>query len=369
MEFYYSEEEVMLQRSVREMLKEKNTIPHVRQYVDEQVVSQELRQLIAQQGILNMFDLENEEEKGMIPGVIIAQEAGRFLLTYPYIEAILATSLLSTCDNAEKTVANISSGKVLPTIAWTSMEATAVKVEGDQFIANGILKEVPFAKDADIILASVRVLGSGFTAKEEETLIIIDAKSEKLSIRNSESMDETYPLYEVALHDYTFDRSSILIEEGMGSGHEKMRQLKQIGSLLLAAEITGASERMMSSTVKYLKEREQFGVVIGSFQSLKHMAADMFMQIESMKVAIDYSAWTIDVNHEEAVEAVSIAKSYASANSVKIAGDAIQMHGGIGYTWENDMHLYFKRIRRASSLLGNSYANRETIAKLVIDQY
>ncbi|WP_203363740.1 acyl-CoA dehydrogenase [Bacillus sp. REN10] len=367
MEFSYNDEEVMLQRSIRDMLKEKNTIEHVRHFIKTSEMSQEIRKLIAQQGILSMFDLASDENKGMIPGVIFAQEAGRALLAYPYIEATLVNALLSTSDIQAKMVANIETGRTLPTIAWTSTEARVEKRGENHYVANGILKEVPFAKDADLILASIRVLGGGFSSQEEETLVLIDAKSNHLNFLNNQSMDETYPLYEVALHDYAFDQSSIVLAEGMGVGNQKMKELKRIASLLLAAELTGASERMMHSTLQYLKERKQFGVAIGSFQALKHMAADMFTQIESMKAAIDYSAWALDMNHKEAEEAVSIAKSYASSHSIKIAGDAIQMHGGIGYTWENDMHLFFKRIRRAAAILGNSYDHRETIAKLVID--
>lgn len=367
MDFSYSDEEVMLQRSVREMLREKNSVEQVREYVDKNTINNEMSKLIAQQGILSMVDLEDKENKGMIPGVIFAQEAGRSLLMYPYIEAILTNALLSTDDKHTKTVANIEDGNKVPTIAWTSAEATVEKTVDNEYVANGILKDVPFAKDADIILASVRILGSGLSSKDEETIILLDAKSDQLSVRNHQSLDETYPIYEVALHNYTFDSSSIVFMEGMGVGHQKMAYLKRLATALLAAEITGASERMMHSTVAYLKERQQFGVPIGSFQALKHMAADMYTKVESMKVAIDYCAWTLDVDHEEALEAVSIAKSYASSNAIAIAGDAIQMHGGIGYTWENDMHLFFKRIRRAAVLLGTSYAHREILATLKID--
>lgn len=366
MEFCYSDEELMLQRSIREMFREKNSIEKVRNFVENKEENKLLNQLVSQLGLLNVLDLDNDVAKGLVSSVIIAQEAGRSLLTYPYIEAILSTALITVAQTKKEILSQIENGKLLPTIAWGTTDAVIEKKDDDIYIGNGILKEVPFANEADIIVASVRVAGSGDTKTQEEKLVLIETNRNELSINDSFSMDETYPLYHVALHDYSFKQSDFLFMEGGVNNFVLKEKVRLIAALLLAAEITGASEQMMYQTVEYMKERKQFGVAIGTFQSLKHMAADMFVHVESMKAAVDYSAWTLDVNHPEAKEAVSIAKSYASSKGIELAGNAIQMHGGIGYTWENDMHFYFKRIRRAASLLGDSYEHREKIATLVI---
>lgn len=346
----------MLEKSLHTMLKDKHSTKVVREFMEKPHVSKEMRHLIANQGLLSMIELEGKE-KGMVPAIIIAKEAGRHLLTYPYLEALLATTVLKASDQHAAVVEKIESGTVLPTIAWASEEVIGDD-NGSAMILNGTLKEVPFATDADCILTVIKLYGG------KNIFALLQTNAEGLSFENMQSMDETYPLYEVKLDNYSLKQSEILQIE---QADELIGKIKQIGSLLLAAELTGASEKMMYETVEYMKQREQFGVLIGTFQALKHMASDMFIQVESAKAAVDYAAWAMDVDDQEAAEAVSIAKSYISQAAVKMAGDAIQMHGGIGYTWENDMHLYFKRIRRCSSLLGDCYEHREFLAKKVVD--
>lgn len=364
--FGFTEEEKMLQRSVRDMFKDRNTTEDVRKFMDNPTVSPAMQKLLGQQGLLGIIDLEgNEDGKGIVNGILIAQEAGRSLLTYPLIEAMVGTAALNSCSGQSKLASEVEEGNKLLTVAWAG-EAQARKV-GDSFILNGTLREIPFAQDADVILANVRVNGGGFTAEEEETLVVIDAKNPAVSIRNANSVDETYPLYELTASDYAIRPEDVVKGVGMGTGNALMSKMRQIASLLLAAELVGSSEKAMYETVEYTKQRKQFGVVIGSFQAMKHMAAEMFTKVESAKVAVEYAAWAVDSDDEEADIAVSIAKSYASQMGIKVGGDAIQMHGGIGFTWENDMHLYFKRARRSAALLGDAYTHRENIAKVAVD--
>lgn len=365
--FGYSDEEKMLQRSVRDMLKERNSAEYVRGFMKNPTISKDLQRLLAQQGLLGIIDLENKEEKGIVNAIIVSQEAGRSLLTYPLLESMVGLAVLKESKQQEQLVDEIELGKKILTVAWVNTDAKARKTE-DGFVINGTLREVPFAEDADVILANVRISGYGATAEEEETLVVIDSKHQGVTKLNSQSVDETYPLYEISLANYPLQESQLVGRAGMGSGHAKMKKMRRLGSLLLAAEIVGSSERTLYDTVEYTKQREQFGTVIGSFQALKHMAAEMYMKVECGKVAVDYAAWTLDTDNEEAEEAVAIAKSYASSAGIEICGNAIQMHGGIGFTWENDTHLFFKRVRRSAALLGDSYEHRETLATIAIDQ-
>ncbi len=365
--FGFNDEEKMLRRSVRDMFKNKNTSEHVRAFMKEQTIPPGLHKLLADQGLLGIIDLNGSQDgKGMVNAILVAQEAGRFLLTYPLLESMVGLAALKTCSKQEEVASEIESGEKVLTVAWTSVDAKARRSENG-YVIDGTLREVPFAKDADVILANVRILGMGQTPNEEETLVLIDPKNPNLVIRDANSMDLTYPLYEVSLLNYPLNESAVVNRMGMGAGHQLMEQMLKIGALLLSAEIVGCAERTLYDTVEYTKQRKQFGKLIGSFQALKHMAADMYLKVESGKSAIEYAAWAVDTDNEDADLAISIAKSYTSSNGVQVCGDAIQMHGGIGYTWENDMHLFFKRARRSAAVLGDSYYHRENIAKVAID--
>lgn len=367
--FGFNDEEKMLRRSVREMFKNKNTAEHVRSFMEEQTISKDMQKLLGEQGLLGIIDLDGsqEEGKGIVNAILVAQEAGRYLVTYPLLESMVGVAALKASNKHTKLVSEIESGKKVVTVAWVNVDAKARKSENG-YVIDGTLREVPFAKDADVILANIRVLGKGQTPSEEETLVVIDPKSPNLVIRDANSMDLTYPLYDVSLLNYPLDESAVVNKMGMGSGQKAMEQMRKIGALLLSAELVGCAERTLYDTVEYTKQRKQFGKLIGSFQAMKHMAADMYVKVESGKSAVEYAAWAVDTDNEEADLAVSIAKSYTSSSGVQVCGDAIQMHGGIGFTWENDMHLFFKRARRSAAVLGDSYSHREKIAKVAIDE-
>lgn len=367
--FGFNDEEKMLRRSVREMFKNKNTPEHVRAFMDDPTISKDMQKLLGEQGLLGIIDLNcpSEEGKGIVNAILVAQEAGRFLLTYPLLESMVGLAALKTCNKQTDLATDIEDGKKVLSVAWVNVDAKARKTENG-YVLDGTLREVPFAADADVILANVRVLGKGRTPIEEGTLVVIDAKSPNLSLRNANSMDLTYPLYDVSLLNYPLQESDIVQGVGMGRGQKLMEEMRKLGALLLSAEMVGCAERALYDTVEYTKQRKQFGKLIGSFQAMKHMAADMYLKVESGKSAVEYAAWAINTDSEDADLAVSIAKSYTSSAGVQVCGDAIQMHGGIGFTWENDMHLYFKRARRSAAVLGDSYAHRENIAKKAIDE-
>ena len=366
--FGFTDEEKMIRKSVKEMLKDNSTTEYVREFMKNPSISKDMQHLLANQGLFGIIDFTGDDEykKGMINAILVAQEAGRHLLTFPLLETMVATATLKTCIAQTDKVDEIEAGAKTVTVAWTNVDAKVRKSE-EGFVLNGRLKEVPFAKDVDYIVANVRVAGYGNTSAKEETIVVIDAKNPKISVENAHSIDETYPLYEVNVANYIVEKEDVVQQFGMGTGHQLMKRMKQVATLLLAAELVGCAERALYETVDYSKQREQFGVLIGSFQALKHMAADMYVKVESAKVAVEYAAWAVNTDSNDADVAVSIAKSYASDASILVCGHAIQMHGGIGYTWENNMHLFFKRARRSAALLGTSYSHREKIAKTAID--
>jgi alkylation response protein AidB-like acyl-CoA dehydrogenase len=152
--------------------------------------------------------------------------------------------------------------------------------------------------------------------------------------------------------------------EPVGDG-ELAAALLDRGATLYAAELLGAAARMLEASVDYAKVREQFGRPIGSFQAVKHRCADMLVDVEGMRSAVWYSAWAIDADAPDRALAASTAKSWASDAGMRVINSALQVHGGIGFTWEHDLHLYLKRAQLDSLLFGDATFHRERIAALL----
>jgi alkylation response protein AidB-like acyl-CoA dehydrogenase len=127
----------------------------------------------------------------------------------------------------------------------------------------------------------------------------------------------------------------------------------------------GCAERATELGVGYAKEREQFSRPIGSFQAVKHRAADMHVEVESLRNAVYYAAWAIERDHPDASIAASMAKAYASDAARRVTQSCIQIHGGIGFTWEHDAHLYFKRVKLGEVAFGDATFHRDRIARLL----
>jgi alkylation response protein AidB-like acyl-CoA dehydrogenase len=175
------------------------------------------------------------------------------------------------------------------------------------------------------------------------------------------TMDLTRPYASIA-----FDAVEVAAEQVLGAAGEAgsaFSRAQALGNIALAAEQCGGAEKCLAFATDYAKQREQFGRAIGSFQAIKHKLADMMVLVEAAKSAVYYAACTADENPEQLFEAAAVAKAYCADAFFKCAGEAIQIHGGIGYTWEHDAHLYFKRARASMNLLGDSRHQRETIAE------
>ena len=141
----------------------------------------------------------------------------------------------------------------------------------------------------------------------------------------------------------------------------------QIATVALAGEMLGGMQFALDTTVEYAKERKQFGKAIGSFQSVQHQCADMYLETESVRSAVYYAAWALQENTPDAALAISTAKMYASDACRAVANRSIQLHGGIGFTWESDLHFYFRRAKVSETQFGDATFHRERIARMVID--
>lgn len=360
MNFEYSEEEKMLRKTVKELFKDKYPIFKVREFMNGGRIDGDLKNLLATQGLLGLNSNKDEEENNnIIHSVLISYEAGRALLPFPLIENHVSSYVLNKYH--QKMLFNeLETGEKMMTIAWEADDHFA-KQKDDLFIANGYYSYVPFAIDSDFMLVKINI------SNEQESIVLVDLNNENVSISKRESMDETYPLFTVVLRNYRFSENDIISKTG--NGELIFNEMKRIASLLICAEMIGGCEEILAKTVTYANERKQFGQPISKFQAIKHMAAEMYLLLESGKAALDYATWAMASNNEEeSRKVIPLLKSYVSEASNELIGTAIQVHGGIGFTWESDVHLFYKRARRSSVMLGDSYSHNEYLMKHILEE-
>ena len=156
----------------------------------------------------------------------------------------------------------------------------------------------------------------------------------------------------------------------LASGEQARAALErsvQIATVAVCAELVGIVQRVLDLSVDYAKTRQQFGRPIGAFQAVQHQCADMLLMTESARSATYYAAWALSANAPDAARALAIAKAYASDAAREVCHRAIQVHGGIGFTWEHDLHIYLKRACADEALFGDATFHREQIARLILE--
>jgi len=184
-----------------------------------------------------------------------------------------------------------------------------------------------------------------------------------LEITTLPTIDETRKQCEVRLDNVPLPGSALLGE--IHRGWAPLSRVIARAIVALAAEMCGGAQQVLDMTVAYAKIRVAFGKPIGSYQGVKHQAADMLVAVENAKSLTYYAAWAVDQNLNEAPLAVSMAKAAASDMARQVAGTGIQLHGGIGMTWEHDLQLYFKRAKASEVAFGDATWHRERVAQLM----
>jgi alkylation response protein AidB-like acyl-CoA dehydrogenase len=222
----------------------------------------------------------------------------------------------------------------------------------------GVSDFVIHADSADLLLVLARVGDPGDLA-----LAVLPATTAGITIRPHVMLDLTRPMSRV-----TFENVGLRSEERLGMPGATAPALARgldLARIALASEALGGAQQLLEMTTEYVKQRVQFGRPIGSFQALKHRLADMMVEVEAAKSAAWYAACVADEGGEELAEAAAIAKSYCCDAFYDCAANAIQLHGGIGFTWEHDAHLYFKRARASATLLGSPAWHRERMLQVL----
>lgn len=381
MDFAFTDEQQMIRDTAEAFLKDTSTSEAVRTaMVSELGYDAELWQRLC--GEMYWQAIHIPEAYGglglsYIELIAIVEQMGRYLLCAPYFSTVcLATNALLCVGSEEQKAEHLGAiceGKTA-TLAWSNTGgwtadsvSASVRKDGDDYLLNGDYRYVIDGASAELLILAAKEEGS-----DAVQLFAVDAAAAGIERQALPTMDQTRRQAAIQLKDLRVPAGAKLACES-GDVADALNKTLQLATVALAAEQAGGMQKLLSSAVEYTQERKQFNRPIASFQSIKHKAADMMMRNEVARSSIYYAACVADeaLNggelSAELPEAASIAKAWCSEAYFKNAGEAMQMHGGVGFTWEYDVHLYFKRAKASEHLLGNSDQHRENIAALLLD--
>jgi alkylation response protein AidB-like acyl-CoA dehydrogenase len=294
---------------------------------------------------------------------------GRVVLPSPFIPTVLFAEAINRAGSAAQKQAllpKIAAGDLIGTLAWlepsSSWDADAITLpatrSGADFVLDGVKLFVNDGHIADSFLVAARTGGAG---QDGVTLFALDSKRAGISVAPLKTMDQTRKLAEVRFANVRATAGDLV--GAIGQGWKTLAEVIDCGKVMLAAEMVGGAQKVLEMTVEYAKIRVQFGRPIGSFQAVQHKCANMMVDVEGAKSATYYAAWAISNQVADGPVAAAVAKAAASDAFRRVSADGIQLHGGIGFTWDHDLHLYFKRAKSSEFTFGDATYNRELIAQ------
>jgi len=349
MEFAFTDEQKMIAETVQAFFRENATSDRTRKAMAADGIDRELWQAFCTELGLSGVGLPEEHGGaglGMVEFAIVAEAAGSQVAALPLLGlATAARALAAGGSEAQKAewLPRLVSGEAIAACEGVP----ELKAEGSRL--TGTVPFVPHGAVADVFV---------FVAPGQAWLVRADAAG--LSVTAHTTMDQTRPFATVTLNGAE--------AEALPDAEAAIAAIHAGGWVCLAAEALGGAQEALDRTVAYSRERVQFGRPIGSFQAYKHRLADMMIEIEQARSAVYWAACAVDEQSDEASIALHAAKSFCADTFFMVAGNMIQLHGGIGFTWEHDAHLFFKRARSIQSMLGNGAFHREEIAKMVLGE-
>jgi alkylation response protein AidB-like acyl-CoA dehydrogenase len=372
MDFAFSEEQEMLRRAARDFLAKECSSKVVRELIEgPDAYDPGLWRKMADLGWTSLGIPEQYGGVGtFLDLVVVLEEAGRALLPGPFFAtmALAVPTLVEAGTEAQKkeVLGAIAEGTARATLAFTEpsgrWDASAVtltaKPSGGGWQLDGVKLFVPDAEAADYTVVAARSRGEG---EDGISLFLVKGRPAGMTVTSLKTLDMTRRWSELRFDGVKLDGASL-----MGSPHNAWPHLKRSldwATAALCAEMVGGTQKVLETSTDYAKTRHQFGKPIGIYQAISHKLADMLVLSESGRSATYYAAWAVDADAPDRSLAASMAKAYVSDAYRKVAGDGIQVHGGIGFTWEHDMHLYFKRAKSSEVTLGDATYHRELVAQ------
>jgi alkylation response protein AidB-like acyl-CoA dehydrogenase len=369
MNFAFSEEQDELRRAVRRFLQEKSPETEVRRLMettdgyDPAVWTQMADQLGLQS--LTIPEEYGGSGFGYVELIVVLEEMGSALLCAPYFSsvALAANAILTSGDQGamKDLLPGIASGETIGTLALTEdtgkweLDAVtlAARRSGDGWLLDGHKMFVIDGHTADLILVAGRT-------EAGLSLFAVGGDADGLTRTPLPTMDQTR---KQARLEFAATPARLVGTDGAAA--EGLSKTLDLAAVALAAEQVGGAQHCLDSSVEYAKTRIQFGRPIGSFQAIKHKCADMLLEVESAKSAAYYAGWAAAEDSDELPVVASLAKSYCSEAYFHAAAENIQIHGGIGFTWEHTAHLYFKRAKSSELLFGDPSYHRELLARRI----
>ncbi len=377
MNFGFNEEQELLRSTARKFFDNECSSETVRKLMEgPEGMTPDLWKKLAEQGWLGLIvpDEHGGMGLGMVDLVVLMEEMGRAVVPGPFFSTVLlgGLAILEAGTEAQKKawLPRLASGDARATLAW--MEPTAdlgargitlpATAKSGGHILNGTKLFVQDAHTADALVVAART-ATGQSAEEGISLFLVPKGRPGLTVTLLPTMDQTRKLCEVTFKDVAVGSDALM---GVaGSGWAPLARVIDRATVGLCAEMCGGAQKVLDMTVEYAKIRQAFGRPIGSYQGVKHKAADMLVDVENSKSITYYAAWAMDEGVAEGPLAVSMAKAYVSDAYRRVSGAGIQLHGGIGFTWEHDLHLYFKRAKGSEFTFGDATWHRERVAQLV----
>jgi alkylation response protein AidB-like acyl-CoA dehydrogenase len=372
-DFDFSPEQIMLRDLARQMLAEQSPPSEVRRLMEDPLgYSQPLWEQLAATGLQGVAIPEEYggQGLGMVELALVLEEMGRAAYPGPFFATVvLAASAIAAGGDRDQQAAylpRIASGELKASVAIMedSLALTPdaigliARAGGGEFVLSGRKRFVPFAHAADLLLVAARTSPSG-DPRRGITVFAVERGASGLTIEPNVGIDLTNRVSTVTLDGVRVGEDAIVGRRD--DGWKVVEAALRHAAVGASAEMLGAARKCLDMSVEYAKVREQFGQKIGSFQAIKHYCADMLVEVETAHAATYYAAWAQDAEAPDAALAASVAKSYVSDAARKVCGQAIQVHGGIGFTWDYDLHLYFKRAKHFEPLYGDAEAHRELV--------
>jgi alkylation response protein AidB-like acyl-CoA dehydrogenase len=372
MNFGFTEEQDLLRAELRKFLDQNASLERVREIVETESGTDAA--LWSRMAELGWVGLNMPEEHGGVgldleTLLVVLEETGRSLLPSPLISTVIAAKAIERYGSAAQQarwIPGLADGTKIGSFAFLERSdmltpegvETVAKPDGRELILSGEKLFVCDVDTADLFIVAVR---SGSDASAI-SLVVVERETTGVSTGRFDGMDLTKPMGRLTLEDARVGLDCILGE--LGASWPATQWLLDLGAALVTAEAVGAAEAALEITTEFAKERIQFDEQIGKFQGVKHPLSEIYVDVESFRSLVYYAIWALDQDADDAGLAVSRAKAYC-ADAFPSAGImGVQLHGGVGYTWEYDIQLYLKRSKWVRPMFGDADYHYERIARL-----
>ena len=371
-----SEEQSLLRDSARGFISDKAPVSHLRQLRDSKDAtgfSRELWKTFAEMGFSGLLVPEQFGGSGLgcVEAGVVMEEIGRNLMPSPFLStAVLAASALSRGGSAAQKsehLPRISDGSLLAALAidegakhrplQTRLQAVR---SGNGFRLNGAKSFVVDGHTADLLIVAARSAGAA-GERDGLTLFLVDPNIKGIETERT-TMVDSHNAARIKFDNVEVNADSVLGE--VDQGFRLLEGVLNVGRGAVASELVGLSEEVFGRTVNYLRERKQFGKLIGEFQALQHRAAHLYIEIEITRAAVLKAMQTLDGDFEKAGAAVAVAKARAGSTATLAVQEGVQMHGGMGMTDQFDIGFFMKRARVCQELFGDSNFHADQLARL-----